>query len=113
MSEAPAPTLADQVAAVDVLAVVELIRAQGRHGAMSASTLAILAMATRIVDLDAIAGGTAELLALLHSLRGTYEADTFRHNAAVAPVVDALAGALTELGYVQPDIPAPPRGDDT
>ncbi|MDQ2084545.1 hypothetical protein RA307_30555 [Xanthobacteraceae bacterium Astr-EGSB] len=115
MSEAPA--LADLVADVDVLAVVDTILTRPRHGSMSASLAAIVAMAERIRDLDAIATGTAELLAGLEARRGftniSYAVDAVRHDAAIAPVIDGLAGALAALGYVQPTPPPSIQGDDT
>lgn len=111
MNDRSAPTLADQVAAIDVEAVVELILARPRHGAISASMLAIIAMAQRIADLDAVAAGTAELLQQIDTHRGIYAIDTILATDEIAPVVETLTGALMALGYVQP---APPslQGDD-
>jgi hypothetical protein len=113
MSEAPAPTLADQVAAVDVLAVVDTILTRPRHGSMSASLAAIVAMAERIRDLDAIAAGSAELIGQFAQWRGVLAVDAVRNSARFGPIIEGPTGALTALGYVQPDIPAPPQGDDT
>ncbi|MDQ2084673.1 hypothetical protein RA307_31215 [Xanthobacteraceae bacterium Astr-EGSB] len=113
MSEAPAPILADQVAAVDVLAVVDAILTRPRHGSMSASLAAIIAMAERIRDLDLVAICAADLLAEINARRGIYAFDVVRNTAAVGPFFDGLTGALTALGYVQPDPQPRITGDDT
>jgi len=114
MNEATAPTFADLVAAVDVLAVVDTIlsRARPRNGAISASLAAIVAMAERIRDLDAIAAGAAELLgqARVMHREGT---QAFLSTPEFEVVIGALAIALTALGYVQPDPQPRIQGDDT
>jgi hypothetical protein len=109
MNEATAATLADHVAAVDVLAVVDTILTRPRHGSMSASLAAIVAMAERIRDLDAIAAGTAELLGRLQPTRDNPDFLIVRHR----PVIDGLTGALTALGYIQPEPQPRIKGDDT
>lgn len=103
--------LADQVAAVDVLAVANLVLSRGRHGVMSASLAAIIAMAERIRDLDAVAAATAELLGEIDACRGIHAVDTFRATAAISPVLDGLTNALAALGYLAIE-PLPLQGDD-
>jgi hypothetical protein len=114
MNEAQAQALADQVAAVDVLATVDIILTRPRHGSISASLAAIVAMAERIRDLDAIAAGAAELLAELASIRREGK-KFFISTEELDSVIDALTGALTTLGYAQPTTEPQPRiqGDDT
>jgi hypothetical protein len=114
MTDTPSPTFADLVADVDVLAVVDTILTRPRHGSMSASLAAIVAMAERIRDLDAVAAGAAELLAQVRVMHreGT---QAFLSTPDFEAVIGALVIALTALGYVQPTAELPPRiqGDDT
>ena len=110
------PVLADQVTDVDVIAVVELILSRPRHGAMSASLAAIIAMAERIRDLDAVAFGAADLIAEIAKQRRTTHVVAMTCSIGDIPdIVDSLTGALKALRYVEQDstTPAQPRGDDT
>lgn len=113
MNDVSPRSFADQVASVDPLAVADLIHAQGRNGVMSTSTVALFALAEHTRSLDVIAFHTAQLLGLIFELSRSYHVVAQTCSAAnVAPLIEGLTGALTALGYIQPEPQPRIQGDD-
>jgi hypothetical protein len=86
------PTIVDPIKVAE--AIVDPVQpGNPARGAMHASVRDIVAMASRLLDLDEIAQGAAALLAAAPSLIT---------NPTTADLAGALQGALVQLGYLEP-----------
>jgi hypothetical protein len=110
-----APTLADQVAAVDAIKVASEIAAQGKRRALAASTADIIAMAMLLTHLVRLADLTFDMLFTADAL------ESVKSQAARQAIADqvrakifTVAGELEALGYgvANPTITATEKSDD-
>jgi hypothetical protein len=100
------PTIADQAAAIDAAEVAARIVAQGARAAIGASTIEIVAMATRMVRLAALADLTFEMLTLADELQEARDLDARKVLAVkVKRKIDVVGASLEALGYGQQQPP--------
>lgn len=105
---ATAPTLADQVAAIDATAVASQIMAYGARAAIGASTVEIVAMAKRLLALSALADLTFDMLATADAVQAERNLDNRKVlQRTFKARVDFVGVSLEALGYGQQQQPAP------
>ena len=100
-----APTLADQVAAIDATAVASQIMAYGARAAIGASTVEIIALAYRLQALSALADLTFDMLANADAVQAERNLDNRKAlQRTFKARVNSVGAALEALGYgQQPD----------
>lgn len=86
------PSIADQVAAVDAIAVAARVIASGTRSAMGASTVEILALAQAVMQLHLLAQLTVEMLVTAD------EAATTTDRAALGPLLETLRNQAEGIG---------------
>jgi hypothetical protein len=94
--------LADQVALVNAIEVATLITAKGKHFAIKASTVEIVAMAQHLMRLSTLADLTYDMLATADLLPAVRDAEG--RNAlkrAVSDKISVVGASLEALGYGQ------------
>ena len=96
------PSFADQVAAIDAIAVAARIIAQGPRAAIGASTHEIVAMAVRLVALNRLADLTYDLLITVDQVPTDPRALSAL-KALVDTKINAVGVSLEALGYAQPE----------
>lgn len=95
-----APDLAEQLAAVDPIAVANAIVAQGKRGAIKASTVEIIAMATLLTALVRAADIAFDVLATADRLLDEKDPAVRRAIAdQTRSKISDLAAELLKLGY--------------
>lgn len=104
-SDAPAPaapSLADQAALIDAVEVASRIVSRGSRAAIGASTIDIIAMAHRLLQLTTLADLTFKLLSTADLAVAEKRPDVRRSlNAAVQLELSDVGFALETLGYGQ------------
>jgi hypothetical protein len=105
MTESPAlaPTLADQAAAIDAIALAARIVGHGSRAAIGASTVEIIALARSVLTLSHIADLAFDMLSAADRFHAERNLDTRRAmRRAVDEKIDLLGASLEALGYGQP-----------
>ena len=100
------PSFADQVALVDATGVAARIAAHGARAAIGASTVEVVAMASRLMALATLADLTFDMLATADLVQEARDAETRRAlKAEVSRRISVVGASLEALGYGQPQPP--------
>jgi hypothetical protein len=101
MNEAIAkPSLADQAAFVDAVAIASRILSSGARGAIGASTVEIVALAQRLLALQTLADLTFDMLATADQFETVTDLDARTAlRREVAQKIAVLGASLEALGF--------------